>query len=180
MKCILRYLSGTLGSGLRIKKIMSVMLSGFSDADWAGSPDDRRPIGGFAVFLGPNLISWSARKQATVSCSSTEAEYKAIANGTTEIIWIQSILDELGVQLPRSPCLWCDNLGATYLTANPVFHGRTKHVEIDFHFVCERVSHEQLDVRFISSEDQVANGFTKALPLKKLIDFRPNLNLTKL
>jgi len=87
------------------------------------------------VFLGSNLISWSARKQATVSRSSTEAEYKALANATAKVIWVQSLLTKLGVHHPEAASLWCDNLGATYLSANPVFHARTKHIEIDYHFV---------------------------------------------
>lgn len=99
---------------------------------------------------------------------------------TAEIIWLQSILGELGMKSGRSPVLWCDNLGATYMVANPIFHGRMKHIEVDFHFVRERVANKQLDVRFISTEDQVADGFTKALSLKKLISFRNNLNLEKL
>ena len=109
-----------------------------------------------------------------------EAEYKALANATAEIIWVQSILKELGMKNTRAPCLWCDNLGATYLSANPVFHARTKHIEIDFYFVRERVANKLLDIRFIHSQDQVADGFTKALPTRSFEDFKHNLNLMKL
>ena len=91
--------------GLSIRKSPSMLLSCFSDADWAGCSDDRRSTGGFAVFLGPNLVSWNSRKQATVSRSSTESEYKALADGTADIIWIQSVLGELGVFLSRPPVL---------------------------------------------------------------------------
>lgn len=74
------------------------------------------------MFYGPNIISWSARKQATISRSSTEAEYKSLANATVEVIWVETLLQELGAKLQHPPRLWCDNLGATYLSANPVFH----------------------------------------------------------
>jgi histone deacetylase 1/2 len=90
------------------------------------------------------LVSWSVRKQTTVSRSSTEAEYKALANATAELIWVEALLRELGVRLQEKPCLWCDNLGAVYLAANPVFHARTKHIEMDFHFVRERVADNRL------------------------------------
>jgi histone deacetylase 1/2 len=177
VKRILRYIRGTLKFGLKIRKSNSTLVSAFSDADWAGCPDDRRSTGGFAVFLGSNLISWTARKQATVSRSSTEAEYKALANATAELMWVQKLLTELGVRHPSAARLWCDNIGAKYLSMNPVFHARTKHIEIDFHFVRERVAQKLLEIRFIGTDDQLADGFTKPLSVKKLEAFRHNLNL---
>lgn len=107
--------------------------------------------------------SWSLRKQNTVSRSSTKSEYKAIANATTELVWVQSLPKELGIFQLRPLSLWCDNLGATYLSANPIFHVRTKQIEVDFHFVRERVAKKMLDVRFISSKDQTSDIYTKPL-----------------
>lgn len=161
VKRILRYISGTLNYGLRFVRSSS-SLSAFSDANWAGCADDPKSIGGFAVFLGSNLVSWQSKKQTTISRSSTAAEYKALDNATAELIWVQSLLTELGVPLRKAPILWCDNIDVTYLSANPVFHARTKHIEVDYHFVHERVAHKQLDVRIVSSKDQVADGFTKS------------------
>jgi hypothetical protein len=100
-----------------------------------------------------------------------------MANATAEVIWLQSLLAELGIRLREPPRLWCDNLGATCLSANPVFHTRAKHIEIDFHFVRERVAKKQLQIRFISTKDQVVDGFTKALTAPKFEDFKHNLNL---
>jgi histone deacetylase 1/2 len=177
VKRILRYVKHTVSLGLKITRSQSSLVSGFSDADWAGCVDDRRSTGGFAIFFGSNLVSWSARKQATVSRSSTEAEYKAMANATAEIIWIQSLLKELGVRSPPAARLWCDNIGATYLSANPVFHARTKHIEIDYHFVRERVAQKLLHVHLIGTGDQVADGLTKPLTARKLEELKSNLNL---
>jgi histone deacetylase 1/2 len=177
VKRILRYVQGTLNFGLKIRKSASTIVSGFSDADWASCVDDRRSTGGFAVFFGPNLVSWSARKQPTVLRSSTEAEYKALANTTAEIMWIQRLLKELGVGHSPVARLWCDNIGARYLSANLVFHARTKHIEIDFHFVRERVAQKLLDIRYIHTDDQLADGFTKPLSVAKMKEFRSNLNL---
>jgi histone deacetylase 1/2 len=180
VKKVLRYLRGTLTLGLHFRRSPSTLVSAFSDAEWVGCPDDRRSTGGFAVFLGPNLISWSARKQATVSRSSPEAEYMALVDATDEVIWVQTLLKELGISQTRSAVLWCDNIGATYLSANHVFHARTKHIEIDYHFVRERVAQKLLDIRFIPSGDQVADGFTKPLARGQLELFRRNLNSDKL
>lgn len=124
-------------------------------------------------------MSWSSRKQATVSRSSTESEYKAIANVTAEMIWIQSLLKELGVFLHAPPRLWCDNLGATYRTMNPMFHARTKHIEVDFHFVREQVTRKAMEVKFISSKDQVVDILTKPLPRAPFVVNSRNLNIRR-
>jgi hypothetical protein len=163
--------------GLKITKSMSTLVSGFSDADWAGCIDDRRSTSGFAIYLGRNLVSWSARKQPTVARSSTKAEYKAMANATAEIIWIQSLLQELGIRSPPAAVLWCDNLGESYLSANPIFHARMKHIEIDYHFVRERVVEKKLHIKFISTGDQIADGLTKQLVSWKHYEYVKNLNL---
>jgi histone deacetylase 1/2 len=177
VKRILRYLHATYDLGLRFVKTGSHLLSAFTDADWAGNPDDRRSNGGYAVFLGDNLVSWSSRKQSTVLRSSTKSEYKAIADATAELIWIQVLLQELGIPQLRSPTLCCDNLGATYLSANPIFHGRSKHIEVDHHFVREWVAAKQLDIRPISTKDRLADAFTKPLSGPAFTQFRDNLSL---
>jgi hypothetical protein len=120
---------------------------------------------------GTNLVSWSSRKQNTMSRSNTEAEYKALASATVEIIWVKSVLQELGIKLTRPVVLWCDNLSATYLSANPAFHACMKHVEVDYHFVRERVAKGSLEIRFISTHDQVGDGFTKAISTWQLDEF---------
>jgi hypothetical protein len=173
----LRYIKHTTKLGLKIHKSDSTLVSAFSDADWAGSIDDRRSTGGFAVFLGSNLISWNARKQNTVSRSSTEAEYKTIADTTTEIIWVQTLFKELNLPSPSAAMLWCDNIGAKYLSANPIFHSRSKHIKVDYHFVRERVFCKLLNIDFVSSKDQVVDGFIKALSVRLLENFKNNLNL---
>lgn len=131
-------------------------LSAFSDADWGSDLTDRRSTSAYCVYLGSNLLSWCSKKQDTVARSSTEAEYRSIANAACEILWIQSLLAEVGISLAAAPTLWCDNLGATYIALNPVLHHRIKHLSLDFHFVRERVQNKTLQVAFIPSSDQIA------------------------
>ncbi|KAI3830313.1 hypothetical protein L1987_04451 [Smallanthus sonchifolius] len=174
VKRILRFLKGALNLGLWIRHNTGYQLQAFSNSDWVGCPFDRRSTGGHAIYLGSNLISWCARKQRTVSRSSTKSEYKAIADSVAELIWLKSLLRELGLD-SLAPTLWCDNLGATYLTANPVFHARTKHVEVDYHFVREQVTQGKLYVKFISTDDQIADIFTNPLSSQKFEFLRSKL-----
>jgi Reverse transcriptase (RNA-dependent DNA polymerase) len=177
VKHILRFIAGTLSLGLHFTKATDLHLQAFCDADWAGCPDDRRSTTGFAIFLGSNLGSWSSKKQSTVSRSSTEAEYRAMAVATAELMWLQTLLTELGITCTHLPSLWCDNLSATFLAANPVFHARTKHIELDFHFVREQLQSKRIKVHFVCSADQMANALTKSLPKTRFLLLRDKLTV---
>ncbi|KAI5354966.1 hypothetical protein L3X38_007861 [Prunus dulcis] len=110
-----------------------------SDADWAGDPNDRRSVSGFIVYLGSSPISWASKKQHTVSRSSTKAEYRALATTAAELAWIRQLFYDLHVSLHIPPLIHCDNISAISLASNPIFHFRMKHLQIDYHFVRERV-----------------------------------------
>ncbi|CAN1759561.1 Retrovirus-related Pol polyprotein from transposon RE2 [Linum perenne] len=177
LKRVLRYLKGTTTHGVMIKPSSSYALSIYTDADWAGDHHDRRSTSAYVAYLGSNIISWTSRKQRTVSRSSTEAEYRALATAASEILWLASLLHEIGFTPTSPPTIWCDNIGATYLTKNPVYHSRSKHLEIDFHFVRERVAAKQLHIAYISSKDQIADTLTKSLPAPRFTTLRLKLNV---
>ncbi|XP_028118057.1 uncharacterized protein LOC114315643 [Camellia sinensis] len=182
VKRLLRYLKGTLSHGLHFTS-GPLVLNAFSDSDWAGSALDRRSTTGYCVFLGPNLISWCAKKQPTVSRSSSEAEYRALAQVSAELSWLRMLFVELHVSV-AVPTLWCDNLSAIALAHNPVFHARTKHIEVDYHFVREKVAAKKLAICHIASTDQIADILTKPLSVSrfqylqgKLLVFPTSLSL---
>lgn len=177
VKRILRYLKSTITLGISFTRSDHTSLVCYTDADWATCPDDRRSTSGYCVFLGNNLISWSSAKQKVVSRSSAESEYRGMSNATAELIWVQSILSEVGISSSAPPLLLCDNISATYLAANPVFHNRSKHIEIDHHFIRERVSRKQLLVRFVPSEDQIADVMTKPLLTARFQSLRSKLTV---
>ncbi|KAL0544378.1 hypothetical protein IC582_019492 [Cucumis melo] len=160
---ILRYIKGTLGHGLQFSSQSSLVLSGFSDADWAGDPTDRRSTTGYCFYLGDALISWRSKKQSVVSRSSTESEYRALVDATTELIWLRWLLTDMGAPQTSPTILHCDNHSAIQIAHNDVFHERTKHIENDCHFVCHHLQSNTLHLQPISTTDQPADIFTKAL-----------------
>ena len=180
VKRILRYLKHIIFGGLFLSKNSTLQLHGFTDADWAGDSDDRRSMGSYYVFLGSNLVSWSCKQQATVARNSTEAEYKSLPNTIAEIQWLQNLLSKLDFEHIMPPIIWCDNIGATYLSANPLFHACTKHIEIDFHFVRDQVIFGKLKVKFLSSKDQLADIMTKPLATALFKFLSHNLNVREL
>ncbi|RVX18433.1 Retrovirus-related Pol polyprotein from transposon RE2 [Vitis vinifera] len=152
VKHILHYLKNTISHALLIQPTTDLKLHTFSDVDWASDRDDK----------------------------STKAEYKALANVAAEIQWIKSLLTDFRVPIAHSPILWCDNIVATYLTSNPLFHARTKHIEIDFHYVHDQVLRGQLHVQFVSTKDQYANALTKPLTSSRFLLLCDNLRVHSL
>ncbi|KAL5546517.1 hypothetical protein UlMin_006204 [Ulmus minor] len=163
LKRVFRYLKGTIYHGLHIQHNEKLTLTGFSDADWASCPDDRRSVAGYWVYIGDTLISWSSKKQHVVARSSTESEYRALAQVAAEIWWIHSLFSELGLSFASTPIVWCDNMSASALASNPVYHARTKHIEIDVHFVRDKVLNKEIEVRYVPTHDQVADLLTKPM-----------------
>ncbi|GJT46879.1 retrovirus-related pol polyprotein from transposon RE2 [Tanacetum coccineum] len=160
LKRVLRYLKGTIHHRLFLNRKLAITLTAFSDSNWDGIKDNGHSTTAYILYLGSNIISWRSARQKSVSRSSTEAEYKALANASAEMMWVQNLLHELGISLHETPTLFCDNTGATYLCANPVYHSCMKHVA---HFVLERVSEGSLRVLHISSKDQLVDMLTKPL-----------------
>nr|GEX12564.1 ribonuclease H-like domain-containing protein [Tanacetum cinerariifolium] len=136
---------------------------GYTDVDWAGCPSTRRSTSGYCVFLGDNLLSWSSKRQHTISRSSAEAEYRGVANVVAETTWLHNLLRELHYPLSTATLVYCDNVSTIYLSANPVQHQRTKHIEIDIHFVRDMVQTGHIRVLHVPSRYQYAYIFTKGL-----------------
>ena len=163
-KRLLQYMCGTLTHGLFLHKANTFSLHAFSDANWARNKDDYISMGAYIVYLGCHPISWSSKKQRTVARSSIEAEYRLVAATTSEINWICSLVTELGITLPTTPVIYCDNVGVTYLCSNIVFHSHMKNMAIDYHFIRDQVQSSALRVTHVSSTDQLVDALTESLP----------------
>lgn len=175
-KRVLRYLKGTKKLGL-IYTADSLSLRGFVDSDWGACPDDRRSYSGFVFLLNGCAISWESRKQRTVALSSTEAEYMSLSDGAKESIYWTSLLKELGFYKLVNTVIYNDNMGALKLAENPVFHARSKHIDIRHHFVRENLHEGRLRIEHVSSDRNVADLFTKSLPRVKIEGFAHDCGL---
>ncbi|KAJ9676113.1 hypothetical protein PVL29_024893 [Vitis rotundifolia] len=160
---ILRYLKRTPGRGLLLKSQGHLQIEAYIDTNWVGSIVNRRSTSGYCSFVDSNLVTWRSKKQNVVARSSVEAEFIAVAHGICEIMWIRRLLEELKMTDSSPMKLYCDNKAAISVAHNPVLHDHTKHVEVDKHFIKEKIDNRLVCMTYIPIEEQVADVFTKGL-----------------
>ncbi|CAH9073126.1 unnamed protein product [Cuscuta epithymum] len=160
---VVRYLKGCSGQGILLRSSCDLTLAGWCDSDWASCPLTRRSLTGWFVLLDGPPISWKTKKQHTVSRSSAEAEYRSMAALTAELKWLKGLLFSLGIAHSRPMSLYCDSRSALHIAQNPVFHERTKHIEVDCHYVRDALQEGLISAHHVSTHEQLADIFTKAL-----------------
>lgn len=156
---VLRYLKGTISKGLFYPVQQNLNLLGFTDADLASCLMTRRSLTSYCIFLGHSLISWKTKKQATVSRSSTEVEYRSMAATTCELLWLSYLMKDLSLPVSRPITLFCDNKATQQIAANPCYHERTKHLDIDCHFTREKVQDGFLQTAYIPTNLQLPGHY---------------------
>lgn len=178
VKRIFSYLRGSMDFQLTFRGDIAD-LEGFSDSDWGGDPSTFRSTSGFVFNIGSGAISWSSKRQPTVALSTVEAEYGAQTQASKEAIWLRQLLQNLipQEQTPYATIIYCDNQGAIALAKDPKYHPRTKHIGIQHHWIRERIQDEEIDLEYISTGKQVADGLTKPLPKDAFMVFRSALGL---
>ena len=175
-KGVLRYLNGTSSLALTFSSSGSKELLGFCDADYAGDKDTRRSTTGYVFLQHGGAISWSSRRQQTVALSTVEAEYMAQCHAAKEAIWLNSLQADLGYR-PSAVRIFGDNQGAIALAANPITSQRSKHIDVQYHFIRERVSRGDILLRYVQTEHMVADSLTKAVPGDKTAWCRAQMGL---
>ncbi|XP_020672186.2 uncharacterized protein LOC110092130 [Dendrobium catenatum] len=176
LKRLLSYIQGTITYGLPPLHT-NLDLTTYVDVDWASDNTDQKSTTGFCTFLGSNLISWTLKKQNTVAKSSTEAEYRALAAATSDILWLRRLLREFDASQTQPTKIFCDNTSAIALAKNPIFHARTKHIEIDYHFISHHINNKEIKVLHINSIAQHADLLTKPLPTSRFQELRTKLTI---
>lgn len=178
-KRVLRYIKGTADLGIFFPKSANESLSliGYSDSDWGGCVDDSRSTTGYLFSLGAGYFTWSSKKQETTAQSTAEAEYIAAASAVNHAIWLRKLLEDLGFEQTEPTRIMCDNMSAVSMAKNPVFHGRTKHIKIKFHFLREVQQSNEVLLVHCSSEEQLSNIFTKSLPKERFEALRKNIGV---
>lgn len=174
---ILKYLKSAPAKGLFFPASTSLKLFGYTDSNWARCHETRKSVTGYCVFIGSSLISWKSKKQITVSRSSTEAEYRALASLTCEIQWLHYLLQDFKIKISNPASVFCDSRSAIYLAHNPTFHERSKHIELDCHVIREKIQSQLIHLLPVPSSSQIADMFTKPLHFPVFIDFLSKLNL---
>ena len=176
LKRIIKYVKTTAEFGVWYSKDTSDVLVGYSDANWAGNPDNRKSTLGGYFYVDTNLVSWMSKKQNSISLSTTEAEYIIAGSCCTKLLWMQKLLHDYGI-CQEHLTIYCDNTSAINIFKNPIQHSRTKHIEIRHHFIRELVEDGTLTLTFIHTNDQKADLFTKPLNCKRFEFFRQNIGV---
>jgi hypothetical protein len=176
-KAVLRYLKGTFDNGIKYTEASDVQLTGYSDSDWAGNPNDRRSTTGYALGIGSGVVSWSSKKKPTISLSSSEVEYKSLCATTCEVVWLRRLLEDVGEEQKESTMIKCDNQSSIKLANNLIFHARTKHFHAQFHFVREKLHSIEIDLMYCNTCENVVDIFTKPLGKIKFELFREMLGV---
>jgi hypothetical protein len=178
-KHVMRYLKGTIDYGLSYVGDHDFTLSGYTDADWAGIVSNRKRTSGCCFSLGSSMISWQTRKQSSIALSTVEAEYIVACSASCEAIWLRKLLTDLFDLDMRATLILCDNQSCINMTENPVFHDRSKHIEIRYHYICDMVQRGALKFQYISTNEQVADMLTKPLSRIKFEYFRDKLGIVR-